>query len=109
MKVFALSIFCFASAVVFSQEKELKEFKKVTFDKQTAYPTATPPKGIYYSEYVIYPEKLKTYFISGEIPHEFPKYDKLKNSEENKTIARTWAKSNKEIIKPEFWYLFDNK
>ena len=109
MKILALSIFSLVTASAFSQEKEMKELKKVTFDKQTTYPTATPPSGVYYSDYVIYPEKLKTYFISGEIPLEFPKYDKLKSFEENKVIAKTWAKANKELVKSEYWYLFENK
>lgn len=113
MKIIALSVFCIISASAFSQEKEMKELKKITFDKQTTTPTPTPtatatePKGVYYSDYVIYPEKLKTYFLSETIPADFPKYDKLKSFEENKVIAKTWAKANKELVKPQFWYLFE--
>lgn len=108
MKIIALSVFCIVSSALFSQDKEVKELKKITFDKQTTYPTATEPKGVYYSDYVIYPEKLKTYFISGEIPQDFPKYDKEKTFEENKVIAKTWAKLNKHQVKQEYWYLFEN-
>jgi hypothetical protein len=109
MKIIALSIFCLVSAAAISQEKEMKELKKVTINKGSNSQTAAPSQGVYYSDYVIYPEKLKTYFISGEIPQEFPKYDKLKSFEENKVIARTWAKANKELIKSDFWHLFENK
>lgn len=63
--------------------------------------------GKYYSEYVVRPEKLKTFFHSGEIPTEFPKYDKYKSYDENKLIAKNWAKANKNLIKQEFWYKFE--
>ncbi len=109
MKVLALSIFCLVTISTFSQVKEIKQPKKVTFDKQTSQPIVKEPKGVYMSEYIIYPEKLKTYFITGEIPVDFPKYDKQKSHEENKVIARTWSKANKNLIKSEFWHLFENK
>jgi hypothetical protein len=64
--------------------------------------------GKYYSEYVVQPEKLKTFFISGEIPADFPKYDKYKSYDENKLIAKSWAKANKSLIKQEFWYKFED-
>jgi hypothetical protein len=64
--------------------------------------------GKYYSEYVVQPEKLKTFFHTGEIPSEFPKYDKYKTYEENKIIAKNWAKANKSLIKQEFWYKFED-
>ncbi len=64
--------------------------------------------GKYYSEYVVRPEKLKTFFHSGEIPTDFPKYDKYNTFEENKIIAKNWAKANKSLIKEEFWYKFED-
>jgi hypothetical protein len=64
--------------------------------------------GKYYSEYVVQPEKLKTFFHTGEIPSEFPKYDKYKTYEENKIIAKNWGKANKSLIKQEFWYKFED-
>lgn len=64
--------------------------------------------GKYYSEYVVRPEKLKTFFHSGEIPSEFPKYDKYKSFDENKLIAKNWAKVNKSLIKQEFWHKFED-
>ena len=63
--------------------------------------------GKYYSEYIVKPEKLKTFFHSGQIPSSFPKYDKYKTYDENKLIAKQWAKSNKTLIKQEFWYKFE--
>jgi len=66
-------------------------------------------QGVYYSEYVVMPEKLKTFFHSGEIPTSFPKYDKYKTYDENKVIAKNWAKENKNLIKEEFWFKFEDK
>ena len=63
--------------------------------------------GKYYSEYIVKPEKLKTFFHSGQIPSSFPKYDKYKTYDENKLIAKQWAKSNKTLIKQEFCYKFE--
>ncbi|HBW85969.1 MAG TPA: hypothetical protein DEF82_04270 [Crocinitomicaceae bacterium] len=63
--------------------------------------------GKYYSEYVVQPEKLKTFFHSGQIPSSFPKYDKFKSYDENKLIAKQWAKNNKMLIKQEYWYKFE--
>lgn len=39
------------------------------------------------------PKKLMTYFKSGEIPADFPKYDHDKTKEENVKIAVNWAKT----------------
>lgn len=64
--------------------------------------------GQYYSEYVVKPEKLKTFFHTGEIPASFPKYDKYKSYDENKVIAKNWAKNNKMLIKQEYWYKFED-
>ncbi len=64
--------------------------------------------GKYYSEYVVRPEKLKTYFHTGTVPTNFPKYDKYKSFDENKAIAKQWAKTNKDLIKNEFWYKFED-
>ena len=64
-------------------------------------------KGKYYSEYVVKPEKLKTFFHSNTIPDSFPKYDKYKSFEENKEIAKEWARKNKALIKEEYWYKID--
>jgi hypothetical protein len=64
--------------------------------------------GKYYSEYVVRPEKLRTFFNSGEIPDDFPKYDKDKTFHENKIIAKSWARENKSFIKQEFWYKFED-
>ena len=64
--------------------------------------------GKYYSEYVVRPEKLKTFFHTGEIPAEFPKYDKYITYDENKLIAKNWAKANKNLIKQEFWNKFED-
>jgi len=64
--------------------------------------------GVYYHSYVIYPEKLKTYFVSGEIPADFPKYDKNLTMAENRIIAKEWGKLNKQLIKEQFWYLLED-
>jgi hypothetical protein len=64
--------------------------------------------GKYYSEYVVRPEKLRNFFNSGEIPHDFPKYDKEKTFDENKIIAKSWARENKSFIKQEFWYKLED-
>jgi hypothetical protein len=64
--------------------------------------------GVYYHSYVIYPEKLKTYFHSGEIPADFPKYDKNLSMNENRAIAKVWGRSNKHLIKEQFWYLLED-
>lgn len=66
-------------------------------------------KGRYYSEYVVRPEKLKTFFHSETIPDSFPKYDKYLTFEENKSIAIEWAKKNRTLIKEQYWYKFDNE
>jgi hypothetical protein len=110
MKVIAISVFCLLSASLSAQVKPKSEIKKIRADRnevQATTPTTNTNKGVYYSEYVIYPEKLKTYFVSETIPTEFPHYDKLKSFEENKEIARVWAKANKELVKPQFWHLFE--
>lgn len=65
--------------------------------------------GKYFSEYVVKPEKLKTFFHTNTIPDSFPKYDKYISFEENKSIAIQWAKNNKTLIREEFWYKFENK
>lgn len=108
MKIIALSVFCIITTVVFSQNSVSRELKKTPIDQQENS-TTKKPQGVYYSDYVIHPEKLKTYFLSESIPADFPKYDKLKTFEENKIIARNWAKANKELVKSEYWYLFENK
>jgi hypothetical protein len=108
MKIIALSVFCIVSASVFSQNAVSRDLKKTNTDTQENS-TTKKPQGVYYSDYVIHPEKLKTYFVSGEIPQDFPKFDKLKTFDENKVIARNWAKVNKELVKPDYWYLFENK
>ena len=108
MKIIALSVFCVVSISVFSQKSVSRDLKKTSIDQQENSETKKS-QGVYYSDYVIHPEKLKTYFISGEIPQDFPKFDKLKTFDENKVIARNWAKVNKELVKSEYWYLFENK
>ena len=108
MKIIALSVFCIVTTVVFSQNSVSKDLKKTSINQQENS-EIKKSQGVYYSDYVIHPEKLKTYFITGEIPQQFPKYDKLKSFEENKVIAKTWAKANKELVKSEYWYLFENK
>ncbi len=64
--------------------------------------------GKYFSEFVVRPEKLKTFFHTGEIPSDFPKYDKYKTFDENKIIAKSWAKENKSLIKQEYWNKFED-
>jgi hypothetical protein len=108
MKIIALSVFCVVSISVFSQKSVSRDLKKTSIDQQENSETKKS-QGVYYSDYVIHPEKLKTYFISGEIPVEFPRYDKLKTFDENKITARNWAKANKELVKSEYWHLFENK
>jgi hypothetical protein len=108
MKIIALSVFCIVSASVFSQNAVSRDLKKTSIDTQENSSTKKP-QGVYYSDYVIHPEKLKTYFVSGEIPQDFPKFDKLKTFDENKVIARTWANANKELVKSDYWHLFENK
>jgi hypothetical protein len=108
MKIIALSVFFIVTTVVFSQNSVSKDLKKTSINQQENS-EIKKSQGVYYSDYVIHPEKLKTYFITGEIPQQFPKYDKLKSFEENKVIAKTWAKANKELVKSEYWYLFENK
>ena len=83
------------------QVKPKSELKSQTHTKQKS-------GGKYYSEYVVRPEKLKTFFHSGVIPTTFPKYDKLKTYDENKSIAKDWAKANKSLIKKEFWFKFED-
>ena len=83
------------------QVKPKSELKQQTHTKQKS-------GGKYYSEYVVRPEKLKTFFESGVIPTTFPKYDKLKTYDENKSIAKNWAKANKSLIKKEFWFKFED-
>lgn len=83
------------------QVKPKSELKSQTHTKQKS-------GGKYYSEYVVRPEKLKTFFIDGSIPASFPKYDKYKSYEENKAIAKSWAKVNKSLIKKEFWFKFED-
>ena len=118
MKSIAVSVFCLFSIAVNAQVnsseavsiKPKSELKKVTITPQSAPTTSNGEgNGKYYSEYIIYPEKLKTYFISGEIPADFPKYDKSKTHEENKQIARNWGKNNKHLIKDQFLHLVEEK
>jgi len=107
MKIIALTFFSFISVAIFSQDTSKKDLKKVTFQKEAPV-SSSPNQGVYYSDYVIHPEKLKTYFVSELIPSDFPKYDKLKTFDENKLIAKVWAKANKEQVKQAYWHLFEN-
>ncbi len=97
----AFSIFAFSLSVKSQVKVQPKtELKSKVQEKKEG--------GKYYSEYVVQPEKLKTFFHTGEIPAEFPKYDKYKTYDENKVIAKEWAKINKNLIKQEFWYKFED-
>jgi hypothetical protein len=99
----------FCAIVLLLSSFTLKAQVKVT--PKNSIKTQTHQKqegGKYYSEYVVKPEKLKTFFHTGQIPTSFPKYDKLKTYDENKSIAKQWAKNNKGLIKQEFWYKFEN-
>lgn len=102
MKSFFSLFFLFLSYFCLSQIKVLPKSSIKTQKHQSN------KGGIYYSEYVVNPEKLKTFFHSGQIPSSFPKYDKFKTHDENKIIAKQWAKNNKGLIKQEFWYKFEN-
>jgi hypothetical protein len=104
MKIFCL-LLLFFTTLSFSINAQINvkpksELKSQTLEKKEG--------GKYYSEYVVRTEKLKTFFHSGEIPVNFPKYDKYKTYDENKAIAKTWAKENKSLIKQEFWYKFED-
>lgn len=46
-------------------------------------------------------KKLASYFISGQIPADFPKYDATLTKEENKEIAKNWAKQHQDLITEE--------
>lgn len=99
----------FCAIVLLLSSFTLKAQVKVT--PKNSIKTQTHQKqegGKYFSEYVVKPEKLKTFFHTGQIPTSFPKYDKLKTYDENKLIAKQWAKNNKGLIKQEFWYKFEN-
>jgi len=118
MKSITLSAFCLFSVAINAQVntseavsiKPKSELKKGSITQQPISTTASgQSNGKYYSEYIVYPEKLKTYFISGEIPADFPKYDKSKTHEENKQIARQWGKNNKHLIKDQFLHLVEEK
>lgn len=104
MKIFYLFLLVFTS-LSFSVNSQINVKPKSELKSQTQ---EKKEGGKYYSEYVVRPEKLKTFFHSGEIPVGFPKYDKYKTFDENKTIAKTWAKENKSLIKQEFWYKFED-
>lgn len=108
MKITVLSFFCIVSVSVFSQNSVSRDLKKTSIDQQEKS-EIKKSQGVYYSDYIIHPEKLKTYFLIESIPSDFPKYDKLKTFDENKIIARNWAKANKELVKSEYWHLFENK
>jgi hypothetical protein len=89
----------------------LNGFSQVTIQPKSEIKSQVHKKeqgGKYYSEYVVRPEKLKTFFHSGEIPTDFPKYDKYKDFEANKLIAKEWARVNKNLIKQEYWYKFED-
>ncbi len=118
MKSIAVSVFCLFTIAINAQVnsseavsiKPKSELKKVTNTAQSAPKNANGEgNGKYYSDYIIYPEKLKTYFISGQIPADFPKYDKSKSHAENKQIAREWGKNNKHLIKDQFLHLVEEK
>ncbi len=53
--------------------------------------------------YVVNDKKLKTLFISGEIPADFPKYNHNISHKENKMIAVQWAQ------KPENYALLNEE
>jgi len=109
MRIIFVAIFICSSLTITAQVnsngsvqvKPKSELKSQTHTKQKS-------GGKYYSEYVVRPEKLKTFFIDGSIPSSFPKYDKYKSYEENKAIAKSWAKVNKSLIKKEFWFKFED-
>ena len=109
MKIIFTTILFFVSLSISAQvnsNKSVQVLPKSGIKSQTH--TKPKPEGKYYSEYVVRPEKLKTFFESGIIPATFPKYDKLKTYDENKSIAKDWAKANKSLIKKEFWFKFED-
>ncbi|MCB9188299.1 MAG: hypothetical protein H6599_03350 [Flavobacteriales bacterium] len=57
--------------------------------------------AIDHADYVLGKDKLVNYFVSGEIPADFPKYDANLSKEENEEIAKTWAKKNIDLFTEE--------
>ena len=102
MKIFTLILFLTPFAINAQiQLQEKSTIKSQSHEKSNS--------GKYYSEYVVKPEKLKTFFHTNSIPESFPKYNKYLTFEENKLIAIEWAKINKQLIKEEYWYKFEDK
>jgi len=109
MKIIFTTILFFVSLSISAQvnsNKSVQVKPKSELNSQTHIKQKSG--GKYHSEYVVRPEKLKTFFEIGVIPASFPKYDKLKTYDENKSIAKNWAKTNKSLIKKEFWFKFED-
>lgn len=57
----------------------------------------------YQQPYIIKDKKLATYFKSGQIPTDFPKFDYSKTKKENKGLIKDWyyKGNNKDLLSPE--------
>jgi len=83
---FYVSVFLFAQNISAQKIETLEspEYKR----ERPVRVEVLPP---YIPLYVISDKELPTYFISGEIPESFPKYDPNIKKEANKKIAMEWC------------------
>jgi hypothetical protein len=91
---------------VFSQFKSKNELKSIQAPRKEFSINKQQPKKFekrpVHDEYVVHKEKLKTYFVSNQIPVDFPKYDKALSYDINKANAIEWAKKNAILFKENF-------
>ncbi len=93
---FTVSLF---SVALFAQEPP----KVVVPNKENSAHAVLNRSDKWVYKYIINDEKLKTLFVSGEIPVDFPEYDNNISYQENKKIAVRWAQ------KPENYALLNEE
>lgn len=106
MKFIVSFLISFSAFSVFSQFKSKTELKSIRSPQKEYSILKQDKKEIQkepiHDEYIVYKEKLKTYFINDQIPSDFPKYIDTLSYKENKRIAIDWAYENSSLLKENF-------
>ena len=93
-KVFSLALFAgilVLSGNGFAQEKIKGENLSKEIPNSHAKPSELETQPPYIPMYVVSDKELPSYFLNGEIPSDFPRYDANKTKQENVVIALKWC------------------
>lgn len=93
-KVFSLALFVgilVLSTNGVAQEKIKAENLAKEIPTSHEKPSTLETKPPYIPMYVVSDKELPSYFLSGEVPVDFPKYDGNKTKQENVVIALKWC------------------